>query len=39
MPPDIRFYHGVETSSSNFLFGLLVGYLLTRRRPAVPAQA
>ena len=39
MPPDIRFYHGVETSASNFLFGLVVGFLFTRRRPAVPADA
>jgi hypothetical protein len=39
MPPDIRFYHGVETSTSNFIFGLVVGFLFTRRRPAVPAQA
>lgn len=38
MPPDIRFYHGVETSTSNFLFGLVVGYLSTRRRPAVPPR-
>jgi hypothetical protein len=37
MPPDIRFYHGVETSTSNFIFGLVVGFLFTRRRPAVPA--
>jgi hypothetical protein len=39
MPPDIRFYHGVETSTSNFLFGLVVGFLFTRWRPAVPVQA
>jgi hypothetical protein len=39
MPPDIRFYHGIETSTSNFIFGLVVGFLFTRRRPAVPAQA
>jgi hypothetical protein len=39
MPPDIRFYHGIETSTSNFIFGLIVGYLFARRRPALPAQA
>lgn len=38
MPPDIRFYHAIETSLSNFLFGLIVGYLFTRRG-AIPAQA
>jgi hypothetical protein len=30
MPPDIRFYHGIETSLSNFLFGLFIGYLFRR---------
>lgn len=39
MPSDIRFYHAVETSLSNFLFGLVVGFLFTLRRPAIPAQA
>lgn len=39
MPADIRFYHAIETSTSNFLFGLVVGFLFTRRRPAVPVQA
>lgn len=39
MPPDIRFYHGIETSTSNFLFGLVVGFLFTRGRPMVPAEA
>jgi len=39
MPPDIRFYHAIETSLSNLLFGLVVGYLFTRRRSAIPAQA
>jgi hypothetical protein len=39
MPPDIRFYHAVETSCSNFLFGLVVGYLFMGRRRAIPAQA
>jgi len=39
MPADIRFYHGIETSVSNFLFGLIVGYLFTRARPLRPAHA
>jgi hypothetical protein len=39
MPPDIRFYHAIETSTSNFLFGLVVGFLFTRRRPEVRVQA
>jgi hypothetical protein len=34
MPADVRFAHGIETSVSNFLFGLLVGWLL--RPKAVP---
>jgi hypothetical protein len=38
MPPDIRFYHGVETSVSNFIFGLVVGFL-SLRRPPLAAQA
>ena len=33
MPPDIRFYHGIETSLSNFLFGLFIGYLFSRSSP------
>lgn len=37
MPPDIRFYHAIETSISNFIFGLIVGFLF-ERRPMVPAQ-
>jgi hypothetical protein len=28
MPLDVRFAHGIETSTSNFLFGLIVGWLL-----------
>lgn len=28
MPADVRIAHGIETSVSNFLFGLLVGWLL-----------
>jgi hypothetical protein len=31
MPADIRFYHAIETSVSNALFGLIVGWLFTRR--------
>ena len=38
MPPDIRFYHGIEVTVSNFIFGLVVGYLYGWRRP-VAAQA
>jgi hypothetical protein len=33
MPADVRLAHGIETSVSNFLFGILVGYLL-RPQPA-----
>ena len=29
LPPEVRAVHLVETGSSNFLFGLLVGWLLT----------
>jgi hypothetical protein len=41
MPSDIRFYHAIETSLSNFLFGLVVGSLFDRARGRVstPAQA
>jgi hypothetical protein len=38
MPADIRFYHAIETTTSNFVFGLVVGFLLAGRRP-VSAQA
>ena len=38
MPPDIRFYHGIEVTVSNFVFGLVVGFLFGWRRP-VPVQA
>lgn len=34
MPPDIRFYHAIETTSSNFIFGLVVGFLFARPRQA-----
>jgi len=33
MPDTVRMTHLVETASSNFLFGLLVGWLLTRGQP------
>ena len=39
MPPDIRFYHAIETSTSNFLFGLVVGFLFSRGRRPSPVQA
>jgi len=41
MPPDIRFYHAIEVTVSNTLFGLFVGWLFNRRTamPAAPAQA
>ena len=29
MPSDIRFYHAIEVGVSNFLFGLVIGFLLT----------
>jgi len=32
MPEPVRMAHLVETASSNFIFGLLVGWLLTERR-------
>lgn len=38
MPADIRFYHGIELTLSNFVFGLVVGHLFGWRR-RVPAQA
>ena len=37
MPADIRFYHAIETSLSNVIFGLVVGLLFTRGRPAAQA--
>lgn len=33
MPNSVRIAHFVETTSSNLIFGLLVGWLLTRRSP------
>lgn len=36
MPPDIRFYHAIETTTSNFIFGLVVGFLFRSRRSASP---
>lgn len=38
MPANIRFYHAIETTSSNLIFGLVVGFLFVWRRP-VSAQA
>jgi hypothetical protein len=38
MPADVRLAHGIETSVSNFLFGLLVGYLLGPR-PAAESKS
>lgn len=32
MPSDVRLAHGIETSVSNFLFGLLTGWLLRARK-------
>ena len=32
MPADIRFYHGIEVTISNFIFGLIVGVLYNRGR-------
>jgi len=41
MPSDIRFYHAIEVTVSNTLFGLIVGWLFNRRTsaPAAPVQA
>lgn len=39
MPPDIRFYHGIEVTVSNFIFGLAVGFLFGWRPRVVAAQA
>lgn len=39
MPPDIRFHHAIETSTPNLIFGLVVGFLFSRRRPAAAAHA
>jgi hypothetical protein len=36
MPADVRLAHGIETSVSNFIFGILVGYLLRSRPNAGP---
>jgi hypothetical protein len=32
MPPDVRFYHAIETSVSNFIFGLAVGFFFNLRQ-------
>lgn len=37
MPPEVRFVHAIETGTSNFLFGLILGWLL-RPRPAAPEK-
>ena len=34
MPADIRFYHAIETSSSNFVFGFILGWLFRPRETA-----
>ena len=39
MPAPIRLAHGIETGSSNFLFGLLIGWLFRRRGPAQPPHS
>jgi hypothetical protein len=39
MTADARLAHGIETGSSNFLFGIAVGWLLTRRRKPSAADA
>jgi hypothetical protein len=31
MPADIRFYHAIETSTSNFIFGFILGWLFRPR--------
>lgn len=33
MPETVRMSHLVETASSNFIFGMLIGWLLLRRQP------
>jgi hypothetical protein len=38
MPATVRMVHLVETASSNFLFGWLVGWLLTSRREPAAAE-
>ncbi|HJQ11188.1 MAG TPA: hypothetical protein VJ840_09180 [Gemmatimonadaceae bacterium] len=38
MPTSVRMAHLVETASSNFLFGLFVGWLLTKKRTPVQAS-
>lgn len=39
MPPDVRFYHGIEVTVSNFIFGLVVGILFGWRPRSAAAQA
>ena len=38
MPTDVRMAHLVETASSNFIFGLVVGWLLSRKTSAMKQQ-
>jgi hypothetical protein len=39
MPEAVRMAHLMETASSNFLFGLLVGWLLTQRHETLKSQS
>lgn len=39
MPPHIRLAHGFEVGISNFVFGLIVGWALTAKRPAPVADS
>jgi hypothetical protein len=34
MPETVRYSHIIEIAPSNFLFGMLIGWLLTSRRAA-----
>lgn len=39
MPPHIRLAHGFEVGISNFVFGMIVGWALTAKRPAPVADS
>ncbi|MBC7768241.1 MAG: hypothetical protein H7124_05590 [Phycisphaerales bacterium] len=39
MPPQLRALHAIEVGVSNFLFGAIVGWLLTRKPKPASAQA
>lgn len=39
MPPHIRLAHGFEVGVSNFVFGMIVGWILTPKRPARAADS